>query len=72
MNKKNIYPQLHKQTHTCNENDSSYLEVDANDLGALELPGEASHHVDSVSTANTDAQTAEAAFNYIPGIKVNA
>eukprot|EP00053_Salpingoeca_punica_P020385 m.211399 g.211399 ORF g.211399 m.211399 type:complete len:843 (+) comp18318_c0_seq1:197-2725(+) len=37
------------------------LEVDANDLGALELPGQASHHVDGVSAADADAEAAEAA-----------
>lgn len=36
-------------------------ELHANDLGALELPGDARHHVHGISAADANADTAEAA-----------
>lgn len=36
-------------------------ELDANHLRALELPGDVGHDIDGVSTADTDAHTAETA-----------
>lgn len=38
-------------------------ELDANDLGAFELPGDVGHHVHGVRAADTDAKPAEATCN---------
>lgn len=45
-------------------------QLDTNDLGALELPGQASHHVHSISTTHTDSSHTQATS--IGGVGVSA